>query len=67
MTGFCCDVCGRRRKALPTICAYCHSAICDRCWNSQGGHGHEYAEHRHEMAQELGDYKRGDEDYGYEN
>lgn len=47
---------------MPTICQYCHGAVCQKCWNVQGGHGHLEAEHKHEMAREMGEYYRGDED-----
>ena len=52
------------RTGAAHVCSYCHNAVCDRCWNSQGkGKGHLAAEHRHEMARDEGSYTRGDEDY----
>ena len=63
-TRFVCDVCGFMRTGAAHVCSYCHNAVCDRCWNSQGkGKGHLAAEHRHEMARDEGSYTRGDEDY----
>lgn len=59
---FVCEVCGSSVRGMPKICRYCHSAICRGCMDDQAGVGHLEAEHRHEMAQESGDYRRGDED-----
>lgn len=56
-----CDICGRLRKGVATICLYCHNAVCERCMHSQAGRGHMDAEHRHEMAESAGEYVRDDE------
>jgi hypothetical protein len=61
-TAFYCDICGRRRVEAPNVCPHCGNSVCNRCWNSQAGKGHELAEHRHEMAMDAGSYTRGDED-----
>lgn len=64
---FDCAVCGQHHPGEEphNICRYCHQPVCDDCWFTQKhGRGHEFAEHKHEMAREHHVYYRGDEDGG---
>jgi hypothetical protein len=61
--GFDCAVCGDHHDDNPhNFCSYCHETVCNECWFTQAGKGHELAEHKHEMAFESSSYRRGDED-----